>query len=72
MLMDALIGLKLSSYNDVTFESDDDEADKDMAGKGGGDIDSTMSKAPMAVNGEERESKVSGSEVHPCSNSSPP
>ncbi len=60
MLMDALIGLNLSSFNDVTFESDEDEEDKDVAGKGGSDIDSIMSKVPMDANGKERESKVSG------------
>ncbi len=60
MLMDALTGLNLSSYNGVTFESDEDEEDKDVAGKGGSDIDITMSKVPMEVNGEERKSKVSG------------
>ncbi len=58
--MDALIGLNLSSYNGVTFESDEDKEDKDVVGKGRGDVDSTMPKAPMEENCEERESKVNG------------
>ncbi len=56
--MDGLVGLNLSSYSGVTFESD--EEDVDVVGKGGGDVNNTMPNAPMEVNCEEGESKVSG------------